>query len=185
MRIPIVQLDAFTDRPFGGNPAAVAFFDQSPDDSVLQAIALEMNLAETAFPIHRPDGDWDLRWFTPRVEVDLCGHATLASAAALAREGLIEDKVTFHTRSGALVCRVTTSADGKSAVTMDFPSSPATPREVSADLVSALGCDVLAAGTSFDLVAELESAETVRDLDPDLDGVVRMDTRAVVVGEAW
>src|SRR5215469_8459011 len=98
MGLVLTVVDAFTDRPFAGNPAAVAVVDRFPDEDRMQAVAREMNLSETAFVAPRPDGDHDLRWFSPTVEVDLCGHATLASAHVLG------GAAHFHTRSGALVC---------------------------------------------------------------------------------
>ncbi len=104
MRIRVV--DAFTDRAFAGNPAGVCVVERWPDAPWMQRVAAELNLSETAFARPRPDGDWDLRWFTPTVEVDLCGHATLATAHALAEDELIDDVVGFHTRSGVLTVRV-------------------------------------------------------------------------------
>ena len=94
MLLELTTVDAFTDVPFAGNPAAVALVDAFPDDTLMQSVALEMNLSETAFVVPRPDGDHDLRWFTPTAEVDLCGHATLASAHVLG------GSARFHTRSG-------------------------------------------------------------------------------------
>ena len=104
MRISTV--DAFTDRAFTGNPAAVCVLDAYPDEGWMQAVAREMNLSETAFVVPRGDGDWDLRWFSPTVEVDLCGHATLASAHVLWEEGRVNGApMSFHTRSGVLGAR--------------------------------------------------------------------------------
>jgi len=118
----IVTVDAFTDRPFAGNPAAVCVVDGYPDDAWMQAVAREMNLSETAFVVRRADGDWDLRWFSPIVEVDICGHATLASAHVLWEEGHspIGDAVRFHTRSGVLGAE----PDGD-WIELDFPAAPA------------------------------------------------------------
>src|SRR3954471_10440223 len=101
MRIRVV--DAFTDRAFAGNPAGVCVVERWPDAPWMQRVAAELNLSETAFARARPDGDWDLRWFTPTVEVDLCGHATLATAHALAQDGVIDDVVGLHTRSAVRV----------------------------------------------------------------------------------
>jgi len=197
MTIRILQVDAFTDTPFSGNPAAVAFLASSPpgpdgdaaagpsdtdryDDGFLQALAAEMNLSETAFPLPRPDGDWDLRWFTPGAEVDLCGHATLATAHVLFELGLVgDDVVTFHTRSGPLICH----RQGD-AIMMDFPAAPATPCGPVAGLVEALGATVVDQGQAFDLIAQLESAEAVASLTPDLGALAQIDTRAVVVTAA-
>ncbi len=180
MSIRIIQVDAFTDQPFKGNPAAVALMESVADDAFLQALALEMNLSETAYPLRRSDGDWDLRWFTPAAEVDLCGHATLGTAHALFEEGLVDgDEVRFHTRSGLLICR--RSSDG---LVMDFPASPAELCDPIDGLAEALGVNVVAQGRSFDLVAEVDSPDTVRALSPDLAAIARIDTRAVIVTAA-
>ncbi|NOX30274.1 MAG: PhzF family phenazine biosynthesis protein [Actinobacteria bacterium] len=175
--IRMIQVDAFTNEPFAGNPAAVVLFGELPDDATLQKIALEMNLSETAFPVKRPDGDWDLRWFTPGAEVDL---ATLGSAHALKELSLVRDAVTFHTRSGPLRCEF--DAD---KIVMDFPNSPVDPSPPPADLLAALsnclGAAVVDCGISFDVVAQLASPEAVRSLTPSLDGVAKIDTRAIIV----
>ena len=135
MRIRFLQVDAFADRPFAGNPAAVLFLQEVRDDEWMQAVAAEMNLSETAFLVERDDG-FDLRWFTPTIEVDLCGHATLASAHALSTTGMVPDDrpVKFHTKSGVLVCR-----RRNEIVEMDFPATPAQEAEPPAGLVQALG----------------------------------------------
>ena len=112
--VQLTVVDAFTDRPFTGNPAAVAVVDRFPAEVHMQDIASEMNLSETAFVVPRGDGDHDLRWFTPTLEVDLCGHATLASAHVLGGQGR------FHTRSGVLSCRPA----GDGWIDMDFPADP-------------------------------------------------------------
>ncbi|MEM9891121.1 MAG: PhzF family phenazine biosynthesis protein [Actinomycetota bacterium] len=183
MSIRIVQVDAFTDRPFAGNPAAVALVDERAgglDDGFRQGLALEMNLSETAFPTRRSDGDWDLRWFTPAAEVDLCGHATLATAHVLFSEGLVDGpEIRFHTRSGVLICR----RDGD-AVVMDFPSNPPVPSGPVDGLAEALGVPVLEVATSFDVVAVVDSPDTVRALDPDLTALSGIDTRAVIATAA-
>jgi len=118
----IVTVDAFTDRPFAGNPAAVCVLDAYPDDAWMQAVAREMNLSETAFVVHRGDGDWDLRWFSPTVEVDICGHATLSAAHVLWQDGLapVTDALRFRTRSGVLGAE----PDGD-WIELDFPAAPA------------------------------------------------------------
>ena len=179
-RIPLIQADAFTPVAFGGNPAAVALFDELPDDGLLQQIALEMNLSETAYPTKRGDGDWDLRWFTPGAEVNMCGHATLATAFVLADQGLIDGRVTFHTKSGPLTCEVTDAG-----VVMDFPSSPVSADPLPDGLVEALsdalGAVVIDVGVGFDVVAQLQSADAVRSLTPDQARVAGIDTRAVIV----
>src|ERR1700688_4606047 len=124
----LTVVDSFTARPFAGNPAAVAVLDSFPDEGRMQAIAREMNLSETAFVVARTDGTYDLRWFTPTVEADLGGHATLASAHVLVGAG------TFHTRSGELIC---TPADER-WIEMDFPADPTTIEDAAPSLVGAL-----------------------------------------------
>lgn len=184
MTTRIVQVDAFTDRPFRGNPAAVALLgaDHGQSDEVLQAVALEMNLSETAFPVPRPDGHWDLRWFTPAAEVDLCGHATLATAHVLFTEGLVTgSEITFHTRSGPLRCRRHPEGGG---IVMDFPASPARPSGPIEGLAEALGVEVVDQGHAFDLVAEVASPEVVAHLAPDLAALAQLQTRAVIVTAA-
>lgn len=118
----IVTVDAFTDRPFAGNPAAVCVLDAYPDDEWMQGVAREMNLSETAFLVRRSDGDWDLRWFSPTVEIDLCGHATLASAHVLWEDRHAEkgQPLRFHSRSGVLGAEP--SGDW---IELDFPAAPA------------------------------------------------------------
>jgi PhzF family phenazine biosynthesis protein len=164
MQIPLWQVDAFATRPFAGNPAAVCPLEQWLPGPLLQAIAAENNLSETAFFVRRPDGDFDLRWFTPRTEVDLCGHATLASAWVLMRE--IEPRrarTVFHTRSGPLT--VTRAGE---ALAMDLPARPARPIETPADLTDALGAAPASTWLARDLVAVYASAEEVRALRPDM-----------------
>lgn len=190
MSTRLVIVDAFTSRPFAGNPAAIALIDRWPSsDHVLQALAMEMNLSETAFPVRRADGDWDLRWFTPVAEVDLCGHATLASAHVLFTSGLASgDRITFHTRSGPLICRRAGGGGGEGAsgagIVMDFPNAAAEPCGPVDGLAEALGAPVVAQARSFDLLAELDSPATVAGLQPDLTALARIDTRAVVVTAA-
>ncbi len=187
MPIRILQIDAFTSTPYTGNPAAVALIDGGevpawPADASLQALALEMNLSETAFPRRRRDGQWDLRWFTPATEVDLCGHATLATAHALFQLGLVEGtEITFHTRSGPLVCR---AARRGGAIAMDFPRAEAEPCGPVEGMAEALGAEVVDQGRSFDLLAQLSSPQEVAALQPDFTALARIDTRAVVVTAA-
>lgn len=183
MSTRLVIVDAFTSEPFSGNPAAVALLDRWPaGDGALQALAMEMNLSETAYPVLRADGDWDLRWFTPLTEVDLCGHATLASAHVLFTSGLATgDRITFHTRSGPLVCR---RAERGAGIVMDFPNAAAEPCDPVDGLAEALGVAVVAQARSFDLLAEVDSPATVAALRPDLTALARIDTRAVIVTAA-
>ncbi|WP_144119097.1 PhzF family phenazine biosynthesis protein [Catellatospora sichuanensis] len=183
MRIRII--DAFTDRPFGGNPAGVVVLDADtfPDESWMQHVAAEMNLAETAFAHPRGGRDWALRWFTPLCEVNLCGHATLAMAHALVEDKLIGDLVAFDSRSGILTAAV--AEDG--AITLDFPVSPLTP--VGTDGVAeALGAPVLAGyetGPALgDLLVEVADEQTVRGLRPDMGLVAALATRGVIVTAA-
>jgi PhzF family phenazine biosynthesis protein len=181
MGIRIVQVDAFTDRPYTGNPAAVCILDAIPEDAWMQAIAGEMNLAETAFLVPE-DGAFRLRWFTPLVEVDLCGHATLASAHVLWEEARLrpDEQARFHTRSGPLTCR----REGE-WIWMDFPALPAEPCEAPGGLVDALGVEpVRVARSRFDLLVELESEKVVRTLSPDLTALRKMSARGVIVTAA-
>ncbi|RKE17305.1 PhzF family phenazine biosynthesis protein [Streptomyces sp. TLI_171] len=171
MRIRIV--DAFTDRPFSGNPAGVVLFDSEsfPADDWLQRVAAEVNLSETAFAHPLPPGgeaDWALRWFTPATEVDMCGHATLATAHVLHRTGAATGTVRFTARCGVLTA--TPEPDG--AITLDFPTSPLTPAPTPEGLAGALGAEPVAvhdtAAAIGDLLVELADETTVRELAPDL-----------------
>jgi PhzF family phenazine biosynthesis protein len=178
MPIRLTQVDAFTDRPFHGNPAAVCFLEQPRPDPWLQAVAAEMNLSETAFLWERPDG-FALRWFTPAVEVDLCGHATLASAHVLWEEGRLAPGKTalFHTRCGLLTAR----RDGE-WIELDFPATPAAPAETPPGLAEALGTEFAFVGRSrFDYLVELESESVVRDLRPDFSALKRIPSRGIMV----
>ncbi len=176
MRLRIFQIDAFTDEVFGGNPAAVCPLESWIDDATLQAIALENNLSETAF-LMPANGAYGLRWFTPLAEVDLCGHATLASAQVVFQHlqpGA--DSVAFDTRSGRLA--VSRGADG---LTMDFPALAAHPVEPPADLVAGLGAKPTAAYADMDYLALFETEAEVRALAPDQLALGRLDRRGVIV----
>jgi len=168
MGLHLTVVDAFTDQAFAGNPAAVAVVDEFPKDEYMQIVAREMNLSETAFVVPRPDGSHDLRWFTPTVEVDLCGHATLASAHTLGGQAA------FHTRSGVLTC---TPAD-RGWIEMDFPADHPTPTETPPDV----GIDgVCGSGRGRDdLLIELEDAAAVRSLQPDLSRLAALGSRGVI-----
>lgn len=160
MAVPISVVDAFTDRAFAGNPAAVCRLDAWPGDGRLRDIAAEMNLAETAFLVPAgADGEYELRWFTPSGhEIDLCGHATLASTHVLGRATV------FHTRSGALRCAP--GADGW--ITLDLPAGASTPAPATPAIIEAIGSQVRTSWTgAFDIV-ELDTAAAVRELHPDL-----------------
>ncbi|GGX97213.1 PhzF family phenazine biosynthesis protein [Streptomyces fructofermentans] len=184
MRIRIV--DAFTDRPFAGNPAGVLLLEAStsfPDDTWLQNVALEVNHAETAFAHPLPAGggaDWALRWFTPVAEVAMCGHATLATAHVLAGTGKADGPVRFATRSGVLVA--TTHDDG--SITLDFPTAPLTAVPVPPGLAGALGAEPLSTydtGPNVgDLLVELADEGTVLGLAPDLRSLARHSERGVI-----
>ncbi|WP_030200029.1 PhzF family phenazine biosynthesis protein [Streptomyces sp. NRRL S-87] len=187
MRIRIV--DAFTDRPFAGNPAAVLVLDGDgfPDATWLQRVATEMNLSETAFVHPLPPGGpagWALRWFTPAVEVDMCGHATLAAAHVLATTGRAEGTVTFTARCGLL----TAEAAGDGTYTMDFPTSSLTPVDTPKDIADALGTEVLTVHDTAehigDLVVELRDERAVREVRPDLGALRAYARRGVIVTAA-
>lgn len=162
-------VDAFTDSPFTGNPAAVAPLSSFPPDDWMQLVAREMNLSETAFVVRRPDGGHDLRWFTPAAEVDLCGHATLATAHVLGGHGC------FHTRSGVLTCRPGTGG----LIEMDFPSDP--PQKVGAPA----GFDEVPvrewAKGSIKWLAELPDAPAVRQFAPDLPAISALPGQGLIV----
>ncbi|MFC7260920.1 PhzF family phenazine biosynthesis protein [Streptomyces lutosisoli] len=181
MRIRIV--DAFTDRPFAGNPAGVLLLDTFPDDAWLQNVALEVNHAETAFARRLSEGgeaDWALRWFTPATEVAMCGHATLATAHVLHTTGAHEGPVRFATLSGVLIA--TPHEDG--SITLDFPTAPLTPVEVPDGVAEALGTEPLTAfdtGPNIgDLVIEVADEKTVLGLAPDHKALARYSTRGII-----
>jgi PhzF family phenazine biosynthesis protein len=176
MQARLFQLDAFTAHRFAGNPAAVMLLGSYPDDSTLQALAAENNLAETAFLV--PDGDdFQIRWFTPTVEVPLCGHATLASAAVvLNRLELDRDIVVFRSASGPLTVR--RAALG---YVMDFPMRRCQPTVAPDGLVDALGVRVEeTVWDGFNFIARLADADDVRRLSPDLDAIACMPCAGVI-----
>jgi len=175
----IVQVDAFTDKPFAGNPAAVCILTAWRDDTWLQHVAAEMNLSETAFLVRRSGGDFDLRWFTPTTEVALCGHATLASAHVLWSYQILEPdrEARFHTKSGLL----TAVKDG-SWISMDFPAEPDVRVAMPDVLVQALGTVPTYCGKNrLDYLVEVSSEEEVRNLRPDLGLLSTLDCRGVIV----
>jgi PhzF family phenazine biosynthesis protein len=167
MALPIFQVDAFSDAPFAGNPAAVCLLSEKREDGWMQSVASEMNLSETAFVL-RNDDVWDLRWFTPEAEVPLCGHATLATAHVLWETAALktEEIARFHTKSGVLSAR----RDG-SLIELDFPAFPCTPSRASEALVSALSVRPSYVGLSdlgvAEYLLELESEKAVRNVRPD------------------
>jgi PhzF family phenazine biosynthesis protein len=180
MRTPIYQVDAFATQRFAGNPAAVMPFQSFPADAVMQALAMENNLAETAFLVKEGE-DYRLRWFTPNLEVPLCGHATLASAAVVMER--LEPKrtqVVFHTKSGAL----TVKRSGKAYI-MDFPARPSEQCEPPQGLAVALGAKLNEVWVNgFNYMAVLDSAATVRSLAPDIAALERIDRPGVIVTAA-
>jgi PhzF family phenazine biosynthesis protein len=178
MGVPIWVVDAFTDRPFAGNPAAVCPLDRPADDGWMQHVAAEMNLSETAFLVPEADG-FRLRWFTPAVEVDLCGHATLASAHVLWESGRLpaDTPARFQTRSGLL----TATRDGD-AITLDFPAVPAEPCEPPSGLIEAVGGVPRSVGRSrMDYLIEYASEEAVRSLRPDFARLAFLPVSNVIV----
>ncbi|MEO8677882.1 MAG: PhzF family phenazine biosynthesis protein [Vicinamibacterales bacterium] len=177
MRIPIFQLDAFTTRRFAGNPAAVMLMESFPESALLQALAAENNLAETACLV-RDGNDYRLRWFTPTVEVPLCGHATLASAAVvMERLEPGRRRVVFHTLSGPLTVTRT-----EAGYHMDFPARPSRPVPTPEGMVDALGATPIEVVVdAFNYLAVLESETMVRELAPDIAAIARLDRSGVIV----
>jgi PhzF family phenazine biosynthesis protein len=182
MGLTITQVDAFTERPFAGNPAAVCLLEKPRDASWMQLVAREMNLSETAFLLRRDDSgeDFHLRWFTPTVEVDLCGHATLASAHALWEDGCLLPDATarFHTRSGVL-----TATKKDAWIEMDFPATPAAAIGRVPALESALGVKEprFTGRPRFDYLIEVGAEEEVRALRPDFAALRHIQVRGVIV----
>ena len=179
MKLTITQVDAFTAEPFGGNPAAVCLLPDPADAAWMQQVAREMNLSETAFLVRRDDGGFDLRWFTPAVEVDLCGHATLASAHVLWEEGHLPpgEPAVFHTRSGRL------SAELRGGwIEMDFPAEPAERATAPDGLAAALGAELAHVGRNrFDYLVEVDTQPTVERLAPDFTRLANIHTRGIIV----
>jgi PhzF family phenazine biosynthesis protein len=177
-----LQIDAFADRPYTGNPAAVCLLEDERDAHWMQAVAAEMNLSETAF-VRPAASDFELRWFTPAVEVDLCGHATLAAAHALWSEGAVgsDDEIRFRTRSGVL-----TATRRGDLVELDFPATRPMAAELDEARVRELG-DVLGVApqrvgrSAFDLLVEVESDRVLRAARPDFPRLVEFSDRGVIV----
>ncbi len=178
MGIRITQVDAFTSRPFAGNPAGVCVLPAARPEEWMRNVAREMNLSETAFLAPCGDG-FNLRWFTPAVEVDLCGHATLASAHVLWEEGHIAAaaQARFHTRSGLLL------ADREGAwIRLDFPRKPEQPCDPPPGLAAALGAEPVYVGRNqFDYIAEFASEQTVREMQPDFTALKKLKVRGIIV----
>jgi PhzF family phenazine biosynthesis protein len=178
MNIPIYQVDAFTDTPFKGNPAGVCLLPEWRSDLWMQSVAREMNLSETAFLVREREGH-RLRWFTPAVEVDLCGHATLASAHILWEQGVIPrtQQALFQTLSGLLTAKL--RAD---EIELDFPATPEQACSAPPGLEEALGARVQYIGRNrFDYLALLESEQVLRDLNPSLDLLRKLPVRGIIV----
>lgn len=176
----VVVVDAFTDRAFGGNPAAVCVMGSAADAGWMQRVAAEMNLSETAFLHPEGSGVWRLRWFTPRVEVDLCGHATLATSHVLWESGRLraDEPAVFETRSG----RLTAARDGEWIV-LDFPAEPPVDCPVSEDLAAAIGPGVVVARSArnrMDWLVELESESAVRAIKPDFGRLGKIAVRGLI-----
>jgi len=176
--VPCFHVDAFTDRAFRGNPAAVCLLDKARPARWLQAVAAEMNLSETAFVVPSTRG-FGLRWFTPQCEVDLCGHATLAAAHVLWHEGIAPTTqlLRFRTRSGELTARHTGTR-----IELDFPARPPIAAKVPASLDKALGKKPIAAARcADDLLVELNTAASVRGLTPDIAAIAKLPLRGLIV----
>ncbi|MEM8678697.1 MAG: PhzF family phenazine biosynthesis protein, partial [Planctomycetota bacterium] len=175
----LIQVDAFTDKPFGGNPAAVCLLDQPAEPGWMQQVAAEMNLSETAF-VHPTETDFALRWFTPAVEVELCGHATLASAHAMWSEGLVptDRPIRFATAGGELTAQRT---DG--LIELNFPATPAEPIDVPDGLAKVLGGTVpeWCGRNHYDKLLVVASEEELRGLQPDFATLKQMTDRGMIV----
>jgi PhzF family phenazine biosynthesis protein len=175
MSIPYYQIDAFTGSLFSGNPAGVCLLTDWLPDATLQSIGAENNLAETAFVVQR-DSYFDLRWFTPTLEMDLCGHATLASAHVIFRHlGYRDSVVRFQTRSGLLT--VTRNDD---ALTLDFPARPASVCPAPADLIKGLGRTPTTTAKARDYLAVFDTEQAVRGLRPDMASLMRLDCLGII-----
>jgi PhzF family phenazine biosynthesis protein len=171
-------VDAFASGPFTGNPAAVVPLQRWPDDKWLQNVAMEMNLSETAYFVRNESG-FDLRWFTPKMEVDLCGHATLATAKVISHLGLNGAglEIAFSSRSGKLLARLRPEC-----IELDFPLKPEVPAEPPAGLAEALGVAPKYVGRNqFDYLVEVESDEMLRRLTPDFQQLARVECRGIIV----
>jgi predicted PhzF superfamily epimerase YddE/YHI9 len=174
---PLFHVDAFAEKPFTGNPAAVCILPAWKDDRWLQGVAGEMNLSETAFLVRQPE-HFSLRWFTPNVEVDLCGHATLASAHILWQQGhATADEIRFSTRSGNLAAR----RRGED-IELDFPVTPESPADPPPGLLESLGTSAQYVGKSrFDYLIVVESEAILRGLAPDFGRLKTLPVRGVIV----
>ncbi|MEM7008773.1 MAG: PhzF family phenazine biosynthesis protein [Thermodesulfobacteriota bacterium] len=178
MGAKIYQVNAFADKPFSGNPAAVCILECDAEESWMQSVASQMNLSETAFVYTEADG-FNLRWFTPTIEVDLCGHATLASAHVLWNEGYLNlDKVAkFNTNSGLL-----TASKKQDMIILDFPAEPQDEAEIPIMFNEAIGADHIYVGKNrFDYLVQVESEEVVRNLEPNFNLIKQISARGIIV----
>lgn len=178
MGLEIILVDAFTDKPFAGNPAAVCFLPEPRDEPWMQSVAQEMNLSETAFLLPQQEG-FNLRWFTPATEVDLCGHATLASAHVVWEAGRLkqDEPARFYTRSGLL-----TAERRSDWIELDFPALPEEPSAAPPELAKALGVTLKYVGKNpFDYLVEVDSEETLRNMSPDFNLLGKISVRGVIV----
>lgn len=174
----IVQVDAFTDKKFAGNPAAVCILPEPADETWMQNVAAEMNLSETAF-LYKQDDGFNLRWFTPATEVDLCGHATLASAHVLWEEEHLspDEQARFFTKSGLL-----TAQRNGDWIEMDFPAEPESETPPPANLAAALGVTLKYVGKNrFDYLVEVDAEETVRSMQPNFNLLKTITSRGIIV----
>jgi PhzF family phenazine biosynthesis protein len=183
MQILIYQVDAFTEKPFAGNPAGVCVLPRPAPSDWMQSVAAEVNASETAFVAPREDGGFDLRWFTPTVEVALCGHATLAASHILYETGVLPpDRVAeYHTQSGLLQAR---RLEGR--IELDFPSTPPEPCDVPGGILEALGVAAprYIGRPRYDYLIEAESEALVRGLAPDFSRLRNLGVRGVIVTAA-
>ncbi|MFW5841124.1 MAG: PhzF family phenazine biosynthesis protein [Planctomycetota bacterium] len=184
MSLPLLQIDAFADEPYTGNPAVVVILDRPREKAWMQNVAAEMNLSETAFVEARQDGAWDLRWFTPACEVQLCGHATLAAGHALLERGDADgDTVRFETRSGPLLVR--RSVHG---LEMQLPADPPRAVEPPPGLADAIGAPIIQAGRGMYWLAELADGENVEAVRPDLRKMMAVGVGELIItarGDKW
>lgn len=174
----IYQVDAFTEKPFSGNPAGVCVLNEKPDEKLMQNIAREMNLSETAFLIKEGE-EYNLRWFTPNAEVDLCGHATLASAHILWEKGYLRKdlEAKFSTKSGLLTAKM-----NEGWIELNFPALPEERTEPPIELLEALGTEATYVGKNkFDYLVEVESEDIVTKMKPDFMKLLKVPTRGVIV----
>jgi PhzF family phenazine biosynthesis protein len=174
----IWTVDAFTDKPFQGNPAGVVILDRFASDEQLQSIASELNLSETAFLKKLSPDTYHLRWFTPAVEVQLCGHATLAAAHILFEENVIQsNQITFGTLSGFL-----SVLKAENSLIMDFPLQPVTRELDISSLLSIFGSKITQASLALDdIIVELDSEEAVRSFKPDFTKIAQLDCRGLII----